>query len=69
MAKRKIKGDGEDKKQVKFGLNHGTIKAGKGSKIIESKQIPPWPLSHQGPDALSSWMVTLPPPWTASSNA
>lgn len=32
-------------------------------------QIPPRPLNHQGLHVLSSWMVTLPPLWAASSNA
>lgn len=36
MAKRKIKGDGENKKQVKFGLSNGITKVGKASKIIKS---------------------------------
>lgn len=36
MAKRKIKGDGENNKQEKFGLNHGITEVGKASKIIRS---------------------------------
>lgn len=41
MAKRKIKGDGESKKQVKFGLNHGITKVGKASKIKSNLQPNP----------------------------
>lgn len=32
-------------------------------------QILPWLQNHQGPHVLSSWMVTLPPPWGAFSKA
>lgn len=40
MAKRKIKGDGENKKQVKFGLSNAITKVGKASKIIKSSLQP-----------------------------
>lgn len=48
MAKRKISGDRQNKMQVKFGLNNGIIKVGKGSKIIKSN-LQPHPLTATEP--------------------
>lgn len=52
MAKGKIKGDGENKKQVKFGLNCGIIIVRKGSKIIKSN-LQPNPTMATKPSAQS----------------
>lgn len=41
MTKKKIKGDGENKKQVKFGVSHGIIEVGKASKIKSNLQPNP----------------------------
>lgn len=65
MAKRKIKGDGENKNQVMFGLNHGIIK---GWKALQDHQVQASTKSHHGHwstkghecSVLGWW---LPPPW------
>lgn len=57
MAKKKIKDDGENKKQMKFELNHELLRLEKPQNL----QVQPSTKSHQGPHVLSSWMVTLPP--------
>lgn len=57
MAKRKINGDGENKNQVKSGLNNGIIKVGKGSKIIKSKLQPHPIMATEPPRATCAQFV------------
>lgn len=54
MAKRKIKSDGENKKQVKFGLNHGITKVWKASTIIKSNLQPNPTMATEPPRATCS---------------